>query len=124
MAGTIKNMMSGLSLSSSGNGAEIRATGPPLLALTEVQGVDLVFLHPLVHCCITAGITTSCEGGDRKNILLILNRYQGLARAVILQVNKRVMWSTEVLERKSHFSTHICFSWRRGILHRDGCRAV
>lgn len=121
-------MVSSLSLSSSENCAEIRATGPPLLALTAqlsgVQGVDLIFLHHPVHCCITAGITTSCDEGDRKNILLILNRSQGLARAVILQFNKRVVWSTEVLERKSHFSTHICFSGRRGILHREGCRAV
>lgn len=109
------------------NCAGIRATGSPLSALTAqisgVQGVDLVFLDHLVHCCITAGITTPCDEGDRKNILLISNRYQGLARAVTLHFNK-IVWSTEVLERKSHVSTHICFSGRRRILQRDGCDSV
>lgn len=92
------------------NCAGIRTTGPPLSALTAqlsgVQGVDLIFLYHLVHCCITAGITTLCDEGDRKNILLISNRYQGLAKTATLQFNKRAVWSTEELERKSHFSTH------------------
>lgn len=92
------------------NCAGIRATGPPLSALTAqlsgVQGVDLIFLYHLVHCCITAGITTLCDEGDRKNIHLISNRYQGFAKTATLQFNKRAVWSTEELERKSHFSTH------------------
>lgn len=35
------------------------------------EGIDLVFSCHLIHCCVTARITTLCDEGDRKNILLI-----------------------------------------------------